>query len=154
MSKELYKYQAGPEPVAAAGLMQAFGTRLLCRAILENDWYSGALQLVVYNATDVMAFEVVSVGAGVAHACAAMGEQPPRVGQHLDARSVAGDRVHANNPAGRYWFIPIEDVAGVWDPVDLKEPGFARAVEEVRARNAGNIAVSDARGEVDLSPGR
>ncbi len=149
-----YDYRHSAEPVAMAGLLKAFGTRVLCRAILENDWYHGPIQLIEYSALDVMAFEVVSVGAGVAMACEKMGEHPIEVGEIVDCRSVGADRVHSNDPTVRYWLVPVEDIAARNMPVDLDTPGFLEALAAYRARQERTSAPVISNGQADLSPQR
>ncbi len=148
----IYQYNLGSEPVAAAGLMRAFGTRILCRAILEVDSYAGPIQLVTYNAHDAVAFAIVSVGNGVRAACEKMGELVPYAGQHCDVRSVAADRVNSKDPTGRYWLVPVEDVAAVWDAVDIDTPGFMDALVRVKQQRDGFMSVGSANGEAELAP--
>lgn len=149
----LYDYRAGAEPLAAIGRMRAFGKRILCRAILEADWYRGPIQVVTYNAHDAVAFEILSVGRGVAGACEEMGEDAPTVGQHCDIRSVAADRVHAKDPTGRYWLVDIADVAGLWDPVPVDTPGLIEACAAIVERQAlAAAAAPPSNGEVEMSP--
>ncbi len=155
-----YSYRFGPEPIAAAGYMRAFGNRILVRAILDTDWYalenpdySTRLSIVSFNAVDAVAFEVVSVGAGVQKTCEAMGEVPPEPGQHCDIRSVAADRVYSKDPSGRFWLVPVEDVAGVWDPVETDAPGIEDACRIVIARAMEQRSQVNSTGEAELSPG-
>ena len=147
----IYAYQHGSEPVAASGLMRAFGTRIIVRAILKNDSYTGPLHLVVFNSAEVEAFEIMSVGKGVASACAKMGEDTPKAGQHCDVRSVAGDRI-GDKLTSRYWSVPVEDLVSVWDPIDIETPGFLEAVALVKARDDGAPTPSS-KGAIELVPG-
>lgn len=149
---KFYDYRLGPEPVAAMGAMRPLGTRVLCRAILDSDWYNGALKLITYNAIDAVAFEVVSVGAGVKGLCEKMGEVPPTPGQHCDIRSVAADRVYSRDVTGRFWLVPVDDIAAVWDPVPADAPGLAEACAAVQLRSQDHSVVADAKGLVDLAP--
>lgn len=146
-----YDYSAGTDPVVEVGAMRAFGTRVLCRAILTNDGYRGPLHLVTYNSTDAECFEVLSVGGGVAGWCESHGESAPRPGQHLDCRSTAADRVAQKDPTGRFWLVPIEDVTAVWDPVPLSSE-LADAV--IRTKDRRNNAPSAAAplGAIELEP--
>ena len=146
----LYDYRFSAEPVAIMGRMRAFGTRVLCRAILSGDHYKGPIVLP-YNASDAVAFQVLSVGAGVRVACEKMGEEPPQPGQHCDVRSVAADRVNAADPLGRYWLVDILDIAAVWDPVEADAPGLFEACAEMVARGAAFTAPAPSNGAVVLS---
>ena len=90
--QDLYDYSHGTNVLAEAGGVQAFGDRILCRAILEHDSYKGDLQLVTYNTYDALAFEIVSIGGGVAGKLSEMNEAELCVGDHIDIKSVAADR--------------------------------------------------------------
>lgn len=137
----IYGYSLGTTPIAASGHMKAFGRRLLVKAILDRDDYKGALTLVTYNALEAVAFEIVSVGAGVAKACAEMGEDTPVVGQHCDIRSVAADRVNGKDASGRYWLVQVEDVAAIWDPVDADDAELAKAIANATTSRVDSLVL-------------
>lgn len=157
-----YGYQLGPEPIAVIGKMKPFGRRILCRAILETDDYErrhagdrNRLTLATYSSVEAVAFEVVALGGHVAKACAEIGEEPLRVGEHVELKSVAADRVHTKDSTGRYWSVDVSDVATRWDPVALDEPGLMAACEAIGARQSMAAAVASTmqgNGEAILAP--
>jgi hypothetical protein len=153
-----YTYELGPEPLAACGAMRPFGSRILCRAILDTDWLelrkraeaeaaraagnedlalgieATIMPVVTFNSTDAAAFVIVAVGGGVAKWCEGAGEVAPLVGQHCDVRSVAADRVYAKDVTGRYWLVPVEDVGSVWDAPTSETPGLVEAINAMVRR--------------------
>lgn len=150
-----YGYQFGADVVAESGHMRAFGERILVRAILKSDAYerdeakgTGLYLAHVYNSSDAECFEVLAVGAAVEKWCAERGELAPKIGQHVDVRSTAADRVAASDPTSRYWLVPIAHVAAVWNPVDLSDEALVVALERaesLRAEKSIAIAAASAR---------
>ena len=129
-----YNYKEGAGILAAAGHVRAFGTRILARAIMRSDAYS-LISIVEYNSAQAEAFEVIHVGGGVAEACKKLGEEPIRVGEHVEIKSTAADRV-GPDPTGRFWLVELEDVAARWMPVPADD---AKLVEAIATASASKL---------------
>lgn len=127
-----YNYKEGAAVLAAAGHVRAFGTRILARAIMRSDAYS-LISVVEYNSAQAEAFEVIHVGGGVAEACKKLGEEPIRVGEHVEIKSTAADRV-GPDPTGRFWLVELADIAGRWMPVPADDPKLVAAIEQAQSR--------------------
>lgn len=156
-----YGYDAGTNPVAMMGRMRPFGRRVLLRAILEHDAYieekrakgERAIEIVAYNTSDAVCFEVLGVGGGVARWCAENGETPPVVGDHCEMRSTAADRVHAREQIGRFWLVDVEDVAAVWAPVQADDPELLAAITAWREIKTNAVTpTAPGNGSADLEP--
>lgn len=160
MTTDFYGYQFGTAPLAEAGYLRAFGRRLLVRGVLSKDAYSGPLVLVSHSSTDAMCFEIFDVGPGVAKACEEMGCPVPVIGQHCDIRSVAADRINTKDQTCRWWWVTIEDLAGLWDPVEADDPELLFALAKMRdaqkAESAPQVPMGqpEANGAVELEPAR
>lgn len=126
-----YNYREGAAVLAAAGHVRAFGTRILARAIMRSDAYS-LISVVEYNSAQAEAFEVIHVGGGVAEACRKLGEEPIRIGEHVEIKSTAADRV-GPDPTGRFWLVELEDIAGRWMPVPADDPRLTAAIAAAAA---------------------
>lgn len=151
---KFYDFRFGMEPLAIMGRLRAFGTRILCRAILDTDYNAaqgGQIHLVQYNSVEAAAFVVLSVGGGVAKKCAEMGEECPRPGQIIDVRSVAADRVNAKDALGRYWLVDVADVSGITDPVEADAEGLFEACREVHLRGDAMSIAAAPTGEIELA---
>ena len=122
-----YNYKEGAGVLAAAGHVRAFGTRILARAIMRSDAYS-LISIVEYNSAMAEAFEVVHVGCGVAEACKKLGEEPIRVGEHVEIKSTAADRV-GPDATGRFWLVELADVAARWMPVPADDARLVAAID-------------------------
>lgn len=147
---EQYRYKHGTNVLAEAGKMHAFGDRILVRAILERDWYSGGLHLVSYSSVEAVAFEIISVGAGVARKLEEIGEAPLNVGDHVDVRSVAADRVNGADATGRYWLVPVADVAARIDFCDADDTGLLAALQKKTDAELATSNFIPTNGEVQL----
>lgn len=147
----MYDYGFGVQPVCEAGLARPFGPRVLLRAILSRDFYSGGLWLPMQSSTDADCFEVVAIGGGVARWCEANDETPPKVGQHVEVRSTAADRVDPTRDTGRYWNVHIEDVSQVWDWPEIT-PEIQAACERIAAAKTAVAKIIAASTEADLQP--
>jgi hypothetical protein len=149
---EHYDYRAGTDVVVEMGAMRAFGRRILVRSIFGTDAYRGKLHVVQHNSTDADCFQVLHVGLGVAKWCEEQGEIAPKVGQHIDCRSTAADRVAQKDPTGRYWLVPVEDVTGVWDPIPVDERLISVIDSVIERVNGVSIIGAPSNGEVELVP--
>src|SRR5437867_3065085 len=121
MTTQFYEYEHGSNVLAASGHMHAFGDRILCKAILKKDSYKGPLTLVTYTTQDAIAFEVISMGAGVKMKLQEMGEKPIAIGDHIEIKSVAADRVNGADATGRFWLVPVSDVVARFDEVPVDD---------------------------------
>ena len=129
-----YNYKEGAGILAAAGHVRAFGTRILARAIMRSDAYS-LISIVEYNSAQAEAFEVVHVGCGVAEACKKLGEEPIRVGEHVEIKSTAADRV-GPDATGRFWLVELADVAARWMPVPADDAKLVAAIDDANKTKA------------------
>lgn len=152
LAAETYAYQQGPEIVAKLGRMMPFGDRVLVRAIMAEDSYRGPLYTGRYNSTDAAAFEIVEASAMAVAYAEKNGLPALSVGRHCDIRSVAADRVEPKNPSGRFWLVRVEDIAAVWDPVEVT-PDVMALCEQVRNDRA-SVPVAPAITDPILVPGR
>lgn len=145
-----YGYSVGTNPIMMMpGRVRAFGRKVLLRAIMETDGYlasGGKVQIVTFNTNDAVCFEIMGLGGGVAKWCADCGEIPPTPGQHCEMRSSAADRVHAREALGRFLLVDVEDISGVWDPVDAEDPELLAAIkewQEIKANAVTTPAIGD-----------
>lgn len=146
---KFYSYGLGTDPVVVSGALKPFGDRLLLRAILATD--GSTLHVVTHNSTDAECFEVIGVGGGVAAACEMKDEEPIKIGQHVDVRSTAADRIRSKDPVGRFWLVSVEDVTAVWDPCVMDE-NMVAICNRIAETNANAAAVAPPAGSL-LIPG-
>lgn len=148
-----YAYEAGSNVLAAAGKIRAFGDRLLVKAILKNSHYKGPLTLVTYHSVEALAFEVVSVGKGVERRLVELGEDPINIGDRLDVRSVAADRVDGADSTGLYWLVRVEDVAARHDRVASDDPALLAAIADVTEAQERLQTMPRGNGQIELAAG-
>ena len=147
-----YNYTRGVDPIAEIGAMRPVGRNVLVRAILAEDAYEGPLQVITYNSTIAECFEVVAIGKACGTWAKEQGDDLPDVGQHCTVKSTACDRVSSRDQTGRYWLVPVEDIAACWSPVDERNPLLAAACERVRARNSVQAAAASATSAIEVVP--
>ncbi len=159
-----YRYEVGTNPVMMTGKVRPVGRKVLLRALLSTDSRdderraTGAgLIIPAYNTEDAACFEVIAVGGGVKRWCDEWnGGEMIEVGQHVEMRSSAADRVHAKEVIGRFWMVDCEDVGGQWPEMDLADPVFQAALTEWLAikEHAVVIPKANTNGEAVLEAAR
>lgn len=143
---EQYDLRDGLEPLAMIGNVVPRGKRVLLRAILETDYYTGALTLPVYNAAEAIAFVVVACGTDV--------PDDVRPGDVVDCRAVAADRINSKDPTGRFWLVDEQDIGAIANVPSLDEEGLLEAIAHVRKRQSMSVMAKPSDGSAELEPRR